>query len=242
AALEFTVIASDPDGITPMLTTSALPGSATFDDAGTGTGLFSWTPTYDDAGSYSVTVYATDDSAEVDSETVVVTVENVNRAPTISSPVNAEGVVDEELVFFVTGADPDGGVPELSATSAPAGVVFTDSLNGVGSFLWTPALADIGVHEVIFAAFDGDLQTVDTTVITVTDVASCCDIPGDFNNDGSYNIGDVTAGIAYIFSGGPAPPCPAEADFNADGAYNIGDVTAGIAFIFSGGPAPDCGT
>ncbi|MFQ5608334.1 MAG: hypothetical protein ACE5GA_10335 [Candidatus Zixiibacteriota bacterium] len=69
----------------------------------------------------------------------------------------------------------------------------------------------------------------------------CCDTPGDFNDDGSYNIGDVTAGIAFIFSGGPGPVCPQEGDFNGDGTFNIADVTAGIAFIFSGGAAPICG-
>ncbi|HSG99277.1 MAG TPA: hypothetical protein VLB27_04455 [candidate division Zixibacteria bacterium] len=71
--------------------------------------------------------------------------------------------------------------------------------------------------------------------------AGCCDTPGDFDNSGSYNIADVTAGIAYIFSGGPAAVCPQEADFDGSGAYNIADVTAGIAFIFSGGAAPICG-
>ncbi|HSH00852.1 MAG TPA: hypothetical protein VLB27_12405, partial [candidate division Zixibacteria bacterium] len=69
----------------------------------------------------------------------------------------------------------------------------------------------------------------------------CCDKPGDFDNSGSFNIGDVTAGIAFIFSGGPAAACPQEADFDGSGSFNIGDVTAGIAFIFSGGPAAVCG-
>lgn len=71
--------------------------------------------------------------------------------------------------------------------------------------------------------------------------SGCCDTPGDFDNSGSYNIADVTAGIAFIFSGGPAADCPQEADFDASGAFNIADVTAGIAFIFSGGAAPICG-
>ncbi len=69
---------------------------------------------------------------------------------------------------------------------------------------------------------------------------SCCLIGGDANTDGSFNIADVTFGIARIFSGGPAPVCPEESDANADNTFNIADVTFGIARIFSGGPAPMC--
>jgi Putative metal-binding motif len=70
----------------------------------------------------------------------------------------------------------------------------------------------------------------------------CCVVAGDFNHDGAFNIADVTAGIARIFAGGPAPFCNDEADTNGDNAFNIADVTYGIARIFGGGPAPVCGT
>ncbi len=70
----------------------------------------------------------------------------------------------------------------------------------------------------------------------------CCVTPGDYTHDGAFNIADVTAGIARIFSGGAAPFCNDEADFNGDNTFNIADVTAGIARIFAGGPAPICGT
>ncbi len=71
---------------------------------------------------------------------------------------------------------------------------------------------------------------------------SCCDTPGDADNSGSFNIADVTFGIARIFSSGPAPACQDEADANGDNTFNIADVTYGIARIFSSGPAPVCGT
>ncbi len=72
--------------------------------------------------------------------------------------------------------------------------------------------------------------------------AGCCVTAGDYNNDATFNIADVTAGIARIFSGGAAPSCQDQADFNSDNSFNIADVTAGIARIFSGGGAPVCGT
>ncbi len=70
-------------------------------------------------------------------------------------------------------------------------------------------------------------------------VVTCCVTPGDADNDGAFNIGDVTFLIARIFSGGIAPPCEDEADADGSGMVNIADVTYGIARIFSGGPAPN---
>ncbi len=69
----------------------------------------------------------------------------------------------------------------------------------------------------------------------------CCNTAGDADNNGSYNIADVTFGIARIFAGGPAPFCQDEADANGDNSYNIADVTYGIARIFASGLAPVCG-
>jgi len=68
----------------------------------------------------------------------------------------------------------------------------------------------------------------------------CCDTPGDYDNDGKFDIADITAGINRIFSAGPPPFCQDEADANGDNAFNLPDVTYMIAAIFSGGPAPVC--
>lgn len=69
----------------------------------------------------------------------------------------------------------------------------------------------------------------------------CCTVPGDFNGDFAFGIGDVTGTINYIFKGGPGPECPNEGDFNADCLINIADAVAGVEYIFHGGPAPQCG-
>jgi Thrombospondin type 3 repeat/Right handed beta helix region len=73
-------------------------------------------------------------------------------------------------------------------------------------------------------------------------IPCCCTVAGDFNNDGQFNIADVTAGIARIFAGGSAPPCADGGDSNGDNRFSIADVTLNIARIFSGGQAPVCGT
>ena len=49
-SLNFGVGASDPDSTTPVLTTSPLPSGAAFVDNGNGTGTFSWSPNFIQAG------------------------------------------------------------------------------------------------------------------------------------------------------------------------------------------------
>lgn len=70
---------------------------------------------------------------------------------------------------------------------------------------------------------------------------SCCEDPGDANDNGSTNIADITFIIANIFNGGDVPPCRDQADANSDLKVNIADITALIAAIFGQGPAPVCG-
>ncbi len=70
---------------------------------------------------------------------------------------------------------------------------------------------------------------------------SCCDMPGDANNDATFNIGDAVYLITYIFKGGPAPPCMDGADANNDCAVNIGDAVYQINCIFYGPCIVECG-
>ncbi|HSH00268.1 MAG TPA: dockerin type I repeat-containing protein [candidate division Zixibacteria bacterium] len=64
---------------------------------------------------------------------------------------------------------------------------------------------------------------------------------GDANGDGSFNIGEATYLISFIFSAGPGVcNSPGVGDIDCNGKINIGDVSYLIAHIFSGGPAPCC--
>jgi len=71
--LNFNVTAVNPDGPAPELSTTTLPGTASFDDLGDGTGTFDWTPTGADVGPHEVTFIAFDGEL-ADSELVVITV------------------------------------------------------------------------------------------------------------------------------------------------------------------------
>lgn len=168
--LEFAVSATDPDGTTPQLSTSSLPDGATFTDAHDGTGSFSWTPDYDQAGDYSVVFYATDDSSAVDSEAVAITIQNVNRPPamaTIEPQTVAEG---DTLELAVSASDPDGQAVSLLAINLPTNGDFTDNSDGTGLFTFTPDYDQAGDYTVTFVASDGAAADSQDVAMTVVDV------------------------------------------------------------------------
>lgn len=72
------------------------------------------------------------------------------------------------------------------------------------------------------------------------DSTSCCNLPGDANNDGKIGIGDAVYVVTYVFRGGPAPICMAEGDTNGDCRVNIGDAVYVVKYKMQGGPAPMC--
>ncbi|HRK34088.1 MAG TPA: Ser-Thr-rich GPI-anchored membrane family protein, partial [Candidatus Hydrogenedentes bacterium] len=102
-----------------------------------------------------------------DTETISITVVNVNREPVLGAIGNKS--VDENalLQFSVTATDPDGTTPTLSAQNLPSGATFT-----AGVFSWTPSFsaAASSPYSVTFVASDGQAQDSETISITVNDV------------------------------------------------------------------------
>jgi len=168
------VSAADPDGATPVLTTSTLPGTASFIDNGNGTGSFNWTPSFDDAGLYFVTFYATDAvyPTAIDSEIVSITVNNVNQPPVLAAIGPKSTTENIILTFGVSATDADGTVPVLSSLALPTGASFTDNLDGTGTFDWTPDFLQSGVYNVTFYADDGVAIDSEEVAITVIDAGN----------------------------------------------------------------------
>jgi immune inhibitor A len=63
-------------------------------------------------------------------------------------------------------------------------------------------------------------------------------MPGDVNDDGLVNVGDVVTLINYIFREGPAPDPLSIGDVNNDCLCNVGDAVYLINFIFREGSPP----
>ncbi len=174
AQLTFGTSASDPDATIPILTSSDLPGTATYVDNGDGTGLFDWTPTFTDAGTYSVTFYATDAivSVAVDSEIVSITVTDGGNQSPIVSVINDTTIVEgQALALQFSASDPDNDPLGLAASDMPTGAIFIDNGDGTGDFTFTPDFTQAGVYDVTFSATDSAFNMSSTVAqITVTNV------------------------------------------------------------------------
>ncbi|HUV30540.1 MAG TPA: Ig-like domain-containing protein, partial [Acidobacteriota bacterium] len=165
--LTFGISATDADETIPVLTTSALPTGASFIDNLDGTGTFSWTPDFTQAGDHFVTFYATDDSAAVDSEIVTIAVGQVNLPPILAA-IGPKAVQEDQLLTFgISATDADETIPVLMTSALPTGASFIDNLDGTGTFNWTPDFTQAGDHFVTFYATD-DSAVVDSEVVTIT--------------------------------------------------------------------------
>ena len=154
--LSFTASATDPDGDALALIAYSLPTGAAFK-----AGVFSWTPGYDQNGTYQVTIAASDGILS-DSETITLTVNNTNRAPVLNS-IGSKTVSEGQTLSFTTSAtDPDGDAFALIAYSLPTGAVFK-----AGIFSWTPGYDQSGTYQVTIAASDGILSDSETITLTV---------------------------------------------------------------------------
>jgi len=140
-----------------------LPSVPSFFSNGGGSWTFGWTPTYDDAGIYEVTFEATYGEF-IDSETITITVNNVNRAPEIESINNITGDEGTLITFVVSVSDSDGNDITCYGDNLPAGSIFENY-----TFEWTPEYDQAGTHIVSFVATDGELEDVEGVIITVND-------------------------------------------------------------------------
>ncbi len=161
--LSLTISATDPNGdtITYSATGTAISAGADFNDQ---TLTFSWTPSYDQAGSYEVRFIASDGTAS-DSETITITVNNVNRPPVIGAITDQSVNENDILSLSVNAIDPDGGTVTYSVDNLPSGAAF-----GSQTFTWTPSYSQAGSHDVTFIATDGQAQDSETITITVINV------------------------------------------------------------------------
>ncbi|MFH0991889.1 MAG: putative Ig domain-containing protein [bacterium] len=106
-ALSFNVTASDADADLLVYTSSNLPSGAALNQSN---GAFSWTPSFTQAGSYSVSFKVTDSGGLSDSTVVSITVTDVNRKPTLllRTPQNAGTIsVNVPIKFTVSVQDLD---------------------------------------------------------------------------------------------------------------------------------------
>jgi len=165
--LILTVLAGDPDEDIPDLSTGALPANGTFADHGDGSGSLTFTPTFEQAGAYTVTFFA-DDGELADTMTVQITVTNVNRPPVFAGIADDTVAEGETLVLDISASDPDGTVPKLTAMNLIQNASFTDLGGGRGRLTFAADFGQAGQYTVTFFASDGTLSDTASVLIVVT--------------------------------------------------------------------------
>ncbi len=78
------------------------------------------------------------------------------------------------------------------------------------------------------------------------EIALCCENRGNFDGiigpSGPWDVNDLTYLVAYLFAGGPPPPCLAEGNFDGiigpAGPIDVSDLTHYVQWLFAGGPPP----
>ena len=152
--LNFTASATDPDDKELTFTESNLPPGAIFNES---TQTFSWTPTFNQAGDYTMTCNVSDgrDSA---SETFTITVENVNRAPKLDPIKDVSVDEGDTITLNPTATDLDDDT-------------FTFSYSGwMDSDSYITGFGDAGTYSVTVTVSDGSLTDSQNVTIKVGNI------------------------------------------------------------------------
>lgn len=177
ATLILTAVATDADDDDITFTLDAgAPEGASIDPV---TGEFSWTPTEaQGAGTYTITVRATDSAAQALSATqsFQVVVAEVNLAPVLHRPSARSINEGGSFAFTVTATDSDGSADTLHFSldeGAPAGAAIDPV---TGAFTWTPSAAQLaGTYPVTIRVTDSGspaLSSAATVSLLIQHVAT----------------------------------------------------------------------
>jgi hypothetical protein len=163
--LQFSVSATDSDGGGHVYWASNLPPGASFDSD---TRTFTWTPGYEQADTYPNVQFSVSDGTWTDSESITITVDDVNRAPVLAAIGRRSVNEGTKLQFQLAATDPDGDELTYSATNLPTGASFDPATR---TFSWTPGFDRAGNYpDVHFAVSDGFLTDSEDISISVNNV------------------------------------------------------------------------
>ena len=180
----YTAAATDPDAATTLTYSISGADAALFNiDSVSGAVTFKSSPNYEapaDAGGnnvYDVNVTASDGTNSA-TKAVVISVNNVNEAPTVTSAATASFAENASgTVYTVAATDPDAGTTlTYSLTGADASLFNINATTGAVTFKSSPnyeAPADAGgnnVYDVSVTASDGTNSSTKAVAISVTNV------------------------------------------------------------------------
>ncbi|HLA40916.1 MAG TPA: Ig-like domain-containing protein, partial [Candidatus Glassbacteria bacterium] len=240
--LTITLAATDPNGDNLTYSSSNLPASAAFNPVSR---IFSWTPSYTQSGSYTVTFTVSDGQGGTDSETIALTVSNTNRAPQVNAGNDQTITLPGAATLSGSASDPDGQslVYAWSRVSGPGTVTFV----APGSAVTAVSFPASGDYTIRLSVSDGSITSTDDLVITVN---SAPVIITDTDQDGVPDSLDKCPGTSLSLKsrvntrGCPRPKMTnfslqtdlTSVDLNAVSSFELGNSYGQIAFSESSGP------
>ncbi len=169
SSLSFPVSATDPDDENVSLFASPTISNTSFaSTTGTGAaGTFTIAPDHSQQGLYTIAFTARDAVGLTDTRTVQITVNNVNRGPTLSVPAGVEVDEGEMATVQLSAVDPDGDPINLTAGPLPGNALF---LPATGAVVFAPDYDQAGTYQIICTASDGEMEASEPLEVVVNDV------------------------------------------------------------------------
>lgn len=156
--VEIQLLALDPDNDSITYSTNAeniLPSGFLFNNQ---SGFFFWASNFESSGTYIINFSVTDGTLS-DTESVMITVTNTNRPPTLTN-IGHIGLLENETVTLIVNAtDPDDDILTYSINDTR----FSQDNN---IFTWYADYDSEGVYTFMITASDGELT--DETMLTIT--------------------------------------------------------------------------
>lgn len=171
--LSIQLSASDADGDGLTYEGQITPGGPATSGTATLIGsAFNWTPSYDEAGVYAVVFTVSDGNGGQDGEALQVTVNDVNRNPSLASITDRTIAEGETLALVLSGSDPDGDALTYVGYIDPSGPADAGTATLYGTnFNWTPGFDEAGSYALGFTASDGKGgEATQTMTVVVTDI------------------------------------------------------------------------
>jgi hypothetical protein len=159
----FDISATDVDGTIPLIRAVNLPAGASFNpNAAPGLGRFSWTPTFEQGGTYQITAYAKDavDTTIYDSQLVTIIVAQTYVTPVWNPLIKkAYAILEGNDTLITCDAFRFDTVPFFRATYLPRNATYTDLGGGISRLLFQPDYFQAGSDSAVLLA----IHPVDTT-------------------------------------------------------------------------------
>jgi VCBS repeat-containing protein len=261
-----TVSSSDVDGGAPAYSIIGGADQGLFSINTAGVLTFNTAPNFEiptDAGVnnvYNVTVQVADGNGGVDTQTIAITVTNVNEAPVISSNGGAatatvNAAENQTAVTTVTSTDVDGGAPVYSIVGGADQALFSINAAGVLTFSTAPNFeipTDAGgnnVYDVTVQVADGnggvDTQAIAITVTNVNEAPLNTVPVTQSTNEDTPLVFSSTSGNALVINDVDAGANPVRVTLiGSNGtltlngitnlSFNTGDGTADATMTFTG--------